>query len=99
MLTKTFFLRYAEIRRSRDHAWDHIKTRRHEVAKVFVCNQECDDLMLIGNLKMELKNGNDVEGQFIARVQVEGVDSTAPRMKFYTVWADSAPMVIAMQAK
>jgi hypothetical protein len=56
-------------------------------------------MMLIGSLKMELKNGNDVEGQFIARVQVEGVDSTAPRMKLYTVWADSAPMEKAMRAK
>jgi hypothetical protein len=86
-----------EIRRSRDHAWDHIKSRHHEIVKIYVCNEACDDLMLIGKLEMGLRNGKDVVGEFIARVVVKGADSSSPMIKSYTVWADSAPLVKAMQ--
>ena len=77
----------AEISRSRDHAWDAIKTRHHEVIKVYLCGPDSDDLLLIGKVTMGFRNGKAITEEFAANFVVSGADTQKPRVKLYQVWA------------
>jgi hypothetical protein len=78
-----------EIRKSRENAWTVIKSRRHEVLKVYVDDSKGSDLLLIGKVDMKLGNGKGVSGEFIARIVVSGATTSQPKMKLYQVWAVS----------
>jgi len=86
------------LRKCRDSAWVTVDSRRHEVLKVYASDEEGSDLLLIGQAATGFKNGKKVTMEFAARIIVEGSSTEKPKIKLYQVWADSAPMVKAMQA-
>ncbi|OAL22385.1 hypothetical protein AYO20_11210 [Fonsecaea nubica] len=86
-----------EIRKSRDNAWKVISSRRHEVLKVFSADLDGSDLLFIGNVAMGLRNGNSVAGEFTGRLRIENPTSSQPKLLLYQIWADSAPLVKALQ--
>ena len=76
--------------------WQGIKSRKHEIFKIYTCNTTADDLVLIGNVTWEFSDGQVVDGGFCARAVIEqgggGVSSPSeeeeegPRMKLYQGW-------------
>ncbi|TPX12527.1 uncharacterized protein E0L32_000704 [Thyridium curvatum] len=88
-----------EIRKSRDNAWKLFNTRKHTVLRVFSANKEANDLLFIAWVAMDLKNGEHVAGEFIGRLRFDNARSSNPKIKQYNHWADSAPLVKAMQKK
>lgn len=74
----------AEIRKSRQTAWDKVDFRRHEIARVFAANDR--DFLFIGNAAFRAKNGNSFKEEFIARAIVDDPYSPQPRIEYFTVW-------------
>ncbi|KAL4940601.1 hypothetical protein BDV06DRAFT_223897 [Aspergillus oleicola] len=90
----------ADIRKSREHAWDAVSARHHQVLRVFAADPAGLDLMLIGKVEMTVRRtGKNVSGEFTARfvVEPEGIYNGEPRLLSSTVWADSAPLLAALQ--
>jgi hypothetical protein len=46
---------------------------------------------MLGRIEMHLKNGKVVLGEFIARLEILGVDSPSPKVQKYTVWTVRGP--------
>lgn len=76
-----------DIRKCRDNAWVAFKSRRHYVRKVFISNENANDLLYISHVDMELKNGNKVSQDFIGRVQLVDAQKAHPKLKSYSIWA------------
>ncbi|MCJ1303256.1 hypothetical protein MMC08_006064 [Hypocenomyce scalaris] len=86
-----------EIARSREGAWKHFQSRRHTILKVYTQSEKADDILLLGELTAEFKNGNSATGQFCARIVVGGPETAKPQFRHYEVWADQTPFVSAMK--
>jgi hypothetical protein len=93
MLTSNF----AEIRLSRAHAWVAIKSRKHQVRKVYAANTDGSDLLFIANVEMGLRNGKVVVGEFVGRVIVSETESDQPKLNLYQVWGDTSALVEALR--
>jgi hypothetical protein len=76
-----------------------ITTRHHEIQRVYVNDVAGRDLMLIGAVHMDLKNGKSIQGEFTARLVVHEsyVGTENSRLAFSQVWADTAPFLAAMK--
>jgi hypothetical protein len=87
-----------EIIKSREHAWDYISSRKHNVVKVFEGNvtNPGRDIMLQATLELGLKNGNKLDCEFGARaiiVEVEG-NGDFVRLKSFVAWTVSGFSII-----
>jgi len=78
-----------EIRRSRDNAWAVVQSRKHIILKVYISSIEANDILFIGNVTMDLRNGQSPSGEFTGRLTISGADTAAPKLKSYQVWAVS----------
>jgi len=77
------------ISKSRASAWKTIKSRHHEVIKVYASDAAGSDVLLIGKLTAGLTDGSTTKTEFVARVIVDRTAAAgvgAPRMKLYQVW-------------
>ncbi|PMD33510.1 hypothetical protein L207DRAFT_535531 [Hyaloscypha variabilis F] len=81
---------------SRKEAWRAITSRKHTVLRVYSASEDFSNILIIGNLVAGLNNGRQVDTEFIAQIDLEGVGEGKPRAKLYKVWGDSAPWVKAM---
>lgn len=79
----------SEIRRSRDHAWDLFTSRRHVLKRVYTHDESGSDLLFIGHVAMDLKNGQNVSGEFTGRFEISDPSCDAPKLKSYAIWAVS----------
>ena len=73
--------------------------RRHEVVKVYVCNDALDDIMVLGNLVRGMQDGRTLESPFCGRVMLDDSSSADPRFKFFqgiTVWSTSTRNLCSM---
>jgi hypothetical protein len=61
-------------------AWTGIKTRQHEVARVYSCSDAVDDLMI---LVLGFENGKTFEYDFSARAVIDDSKSKDPRFTFF----------------
>ncbi|KAJ4169266.1 hypothetical protein NW754_001350 [Fusarium falciforme] len=87
------------IRRSRDNVWNAITSRRHVIVKVYSSQADtCDDLLLLGNNTIQVRSGKTVQFNFVARIGLEGLNSSDLRIKSCETWADSAPVKEALQS-
>jgi hypothetical protein len=75
-----------EIIRSRDGSWDGVVSRRHEITKVYACNESADDLLFIGFVVIQYANGQKVDGSFVVRAVVDDPKSQSPRLSLYQGW-------------
>ena len=75
-----------EIIRSRDGSWDGVVSRRHEITKVYACNESADDLLFIGFVVIQYANGQKVDGSFVVRAVVVDPKSQSPRLSLYQGW-------------
>lgn len=48
-----------------------------------------DDLLIIGHVEMDFRNGNSLEGEFACRITIEGSSTDAPKLTLYQVYAVS----------
>jgi hypothetical protein len=87
---------YLAIAKSREHAWDIVTARKHEVTKVYAHDAAGTDLLLLGKMEAIVKSGKKAEIQFSGRVVVNETPAGA-RMKSYQVWADMSPIANAMK--
>ena len=71
---------------SRTKAWEYVETRYHAITKVFSATANGSDLLMIGNAVLRLKNGAEIEGDFIGRAVIQGVDTADPRLSFFQAW-------------
>jgi hypothetical protein len=81
---------YKAIRRSRDNAWKTIETRRHKLLKVYTDGPEAEDLLIIGQVTVGLKDGIAKRGEFVARIALTDGHTSNPKIKLYKVWMVSS---------
>jgi hypothetical protein len=74
------------VRRSRDNAWKTIETRRHELLKVYTDGNAAEDLLIIGQVTVGLKDGIAKKGEFVARIALTEGQTSNPKIKLYKVW-------------
>ncbi|KAF5026979.1 hypothetical protein F66182_1009 [Fusarium sp. NRRL 66182] len=84
---------------SRKTAWDHIERREHEVLRVYTASRSYDDVMLLGRITVDFKNGRQVAADFIAHILFEDTTGDKLKAKLYQVWGDSRPWTEAMASK
>ena len=77
----------SEIHESRIHAWDSVKTRKHVLHKVYSLGRACDDVVILGSLQSELKNGRSFEMEFAARAIFARTNSDRLEARDYKIWA------------
>ncbi|EXJ71832.1 uncharacterized protein A1O5_04333 [Cladophialophora psammophila CBS 110553] len=87
-----FFVGSEQIRESRDSAWAAVKARRHLINKVYVSDSKADDLLFIGHVTMNLRNGKEVAGEFTGRVKIAN-PGQSPRLSLYQLWAVQSPRI------
>lgn len=75
-----------EIRGCRDQAWDTIEERKHTVKRTYVFDSTADDLMLIGEVDQKLRNGQQVQTQWVARLKFSRAADQTPRITYHKVW-------------
>ena len=75
-----------EIAESRSNAWKAYASRKHVAKKVYVHN-DAGDILLIGNLESELKNGKKITNDFIANIVLDLSKSSKPKFKAYKAWS------------
>lgn len=63
--------------------------RRHVVLRVYSFDQDATDLLFIARVAMDLKNGENVECDFVGRLEFEDTQSGNPKIKSYGTWAVS----------
>ncbi|CAG9947759.1 unnamed protein product [Clonostachys rosea f. rosea IK726] len=76
----------AEIRKSRIHAWDTIETRQHKILRVYTRAPDCNDLLFVAHVAMGLKNGKNVDGEFVGRFTISNREPKGPKLSLYQVW-------------
>ncbi|RMJ08347.1 hypothetical protein CDV36_012043 [Fusarium kuroshium] len=85
---------------SRSTAWDHIERRDHQVLRVFTASRAYSDIILVGELTVDFKNGKQVTAEFIARIVFEQATGSDPlKASLYQVWGDSSPWTKAAASK
>ncbi len=77
----------SEIYESRIHAWDSVKTRKHVIHKVYSLSRTCDDVVILGLLESELKNGRSFEMEFAAQAIFASTTSDRLEAQDYKIWA------------
>ncbi len=77
------------ISHSRDHAWKHISARHHTIQSVFVRDKEGLDLVVLGQVRMDFRNGKTVEQEFAGHLVVDAATKAAgsPRLELMQVFA------------
>jgi len=63
-----------------------VASRYHSIVKVFSATSDGSDLLMIGNAILVLKNGKKIEGDFIARAVIDGIDTSEPKMSLFQAW-------------
>ncbi|KAF3009196.1 hypothetical protein E8E14_006300 [Neopestalotiopsis sp. 37M] len=86
------------IKNSRKTAWDNINRRNHEVLRVYTASSTYNDIMLVGRLIVDFKNGKQVDAEFIARIVFAGTTGENLQANLYQVWGDSSPWSKAMSS-
>ncbi|KAL2072004.1 hypothetical protein VTL71DRAFT_11347 [Oculimacula yallundae] len=71
---------------SRKSAWTAIASRKHVVVCVYAGAKDFSSILIIGNLVAGLHNGNQIDVEFIAQVDLDGVVQERPRATLYKVW-------------
>ena len=84
-ILKTVIL-YIAIIENRKSAWAVVNRRKHEVLPVYTRNPDFSDIMLLGELTADLRNGKQVVTEFIAQMWFEGDVQTMPKGALYKVW-------------
>uniref|UniRef100_A0A8H7N0F5 SnoaL-like domain-containing protein n=1 Tax=Bionectria ochroleuca TaxID=29856 RepID=A0A8H7N0F5_BIOOC len=88
-----------EIRKSRIHAWDTIETRQHKILRVYTRAPDCNDLLFVAHVAMGLKNGKNVDGEFVGRFTISNREPKGPKLSLYQVWGDTSALRTALQEK
>lgn len=60
--------------------------RSHEVDKIYVCNDEGDDLLMTGKLTLGSEIGLTAESPFCARCVVDDATASSPRVRTWQMW-------------
>jgi hypothetical protein len=64
-----------------------VTRRRHKILKAYSANLAGDDLLFIGHVEMDFRNGKGVQGEFAGRLGIEGAAGASPKLTLYTVGA------------
>ncbi|KAK5138383.1 hypothetical protein LTR08_003444 [Meristemomyces frigidus] len=70
---------------------ESVVLREHKVHKVYISDEQGDDLLMTGTLMLESNIGLTAESPFCARCVVEDVDCKAPRVAYWQIWMDTTP--------
>jgi hypothetical protein len=86
---------YLEIRALREGMWAAVSSRHHVVAAAYPAASDCgeDAVMMFGHVDYTLKNGRSLTTEWSSRMVF---DESGEKMKFYQVWLDASPMIVAM---
>lgn len=75
-----------EIIQAREKSWATMESRKHELLRVYTSNSDFSDLLLIGKLSANFKNGKEATDEFIVRLVLEGETTHNPKGSLYQVW-------------
>ncbi|KEF51077.1 uncharacterized protein A1O9_12859 [Exophiala aquamarina CBS 119918] len=76
----------------------HAFEGQYHSQEVYSHDESGSDLLFLAYVEMDLKNGMRVEGEFTGRCVIADVQASTPKLKLYSIWADSAPLVLALKA-
>jgi hypothetical protein len=91
-------MKHLEIAASRKNNSPIIASRSHQLHRVYVAESPATDLVVLGNFRIDLKDGNYVSIDFTARfVVVTGDREQEARFQFVQVWTDPTDMKVAFE--
>ncbi|CAH0019787.1 unnamed protein product [Clonostachys rhizophaga] len=67
---------------------DTIETRKHKILRVYTRAPDCNDLLFVAHVTMGLKNGKNVDGEFVGRFTISNREPQGPKLSLYQVWGD-----------
>jgi hypothetical protein len=73
-----------------------VASRAHQLVRIYVANSPATDLVVLGNFKIGLKDGNSVEFDFTARFVVSA-PGTGGKFQYVEVWTDGTVMQEAVE--
>ncbi|KAI5816934.1 hypothetical protein BZA77DRAFT_45873 [Pyronema omphalodes] len=85
-----------QIRIVREGMWAAVSSRHHVVAQTYPSSSsssEEDSVMMFGHVDYTLKNGKSLTTEWASRMVF---DETEEKLRFYQVWLDASPMIVAM---
>ncbi|KAI5792826.1 hypothetical protein FPQ18DRAFT_408583 [Pyronema domesticum] len=86
-----------QIRTVREGMWAAVSSRHHVVTQTYPSSSsEEDAVMMFGYVDYTLKNGKSLSTEWASRMVF---DESGEKMKFYQVWLDASPMIVAMGKK
>jgi len=88
-----------EIAASRKNNSQLTASRSHELVQIYASNSPGTDLVVLGNFKIELVDGNHVEFPFTARFIVtsnQGGEDEG-KLEYVEVWTDPTDMLVAYE--
>ena len=91
-LTSEFSL--LEIAASRKMMHPVIQSREHTISHVFAANSPATDVMVLGSVVIQLKDGSEVTGEFNSRLVLA---DDGKRLKLAHSWADPTAMLEAFK--
>lgn len=78
-----------EIAASRSDAWDFVNSRKHTLLGVYTRTQDFSDIVVLGGLQMEFKNGAKVDSEFSAQIIFDIDGSGSVKAKSWKIFAVS----------
>jgi hypothetical protein len=91
---KQSLIQATAIRRSRDNAWKVVRSRRHELLRVYAHDSAALDLLAIGQVTAGLPNNKTVTAEFTTRIILVDEGNSGPKIKSYLLWAVSEPLLL-----
>jgi len=76
-----------DIAKSREHAWDAIDARQHEISKVYASDSDGTDLMMLGSLTATMKDGTVTNTKLATRVILAKDSEGKLKFKLYQAQA------------
>jgi hypothetical protein len=73
-----------------------VASRAHQLVRIYAANSPATDLMVLGNFKIALKDGNSVEFDFTARFIISE-RGTGGKFQYVEVWTDGTAMQEAVE--
>ncbi|KAK4549646.1 hypothetical protein LTR36_004947 [Oleoguttula mirabilis] len=65
--------------------------RQHTIHKIYVCNEQGNDLLMTGTLTLGSDLGLTAESPYCARCVVDDPTSQSPRIEYWQGWLDTTP--------
>lgn len=73
------------ITKSRQGAWQHIRSRHHKIRQVFISDRNGLELVLLGTVDIETLQSKKSNHEFLVRINFAHADTFHPKIRRYQI--------------